>query len=63
MVDHAERFSRLMNGASLLYNLMLSEKAARMQAMEDSNWHERVAAYARKLDDWARETPPRLFEG
>lgn len=63
VVDHAERFSRLMIGASLLYNLMLSEKAARIQAMEDSNWHERVTAYAGKLDDWARETPPRLFEG
>lgn len=61
-VDHAERFSRLMHGASLLYNLMLSEKAARMQAMEDSSWHERVATYCERLDAWAEETPAQLFE-
>lgn len=61
-VDHAERFSRLMHGASLLYNLMLSEKAARMQAMEDSSWHERVATYCERFDAWAEETPAQLFE-
>jgi hypothetical protein len=63
VVDHAERFSHLMHGASLLYNLMLSEKAALMQAMEDSNWHERVATYTEKLDVWAQDTPTQLFEG
>jgi len=62
IVDHAERFSRLMHGASLLYNLMLSEKAARMQGTEGSAWHERVETYSGKLDAWARETPVRLFE-
>ncbi|MBY6163271.1 hypothetical protein KUV73_20490 [Mameliella alba] len=63
IVDHAERFSRLMHGASLLYNLMLSEKAAGMQAGEDSAWHERVTTYREKLDLWARDTPPGLFGG
>lgn len=63
VVDHAERFSRLMHGASLLYNLMLSEKATQMQAMEDSAWHERVASYTEKLDVWAQDTPAQLFEG
>lgn len=63
VVDHAERFSGLMHGASLLYNLMLSEKAAQMQVMENSSWHERVATYTAKLDEWAQKTPAHLFEG
>ncbi|RKF16887.1 hypothetical protein D6850_04990 [Roseovarius spongiae] len=62
VVDHAERFSRLMHGASLLYNLMLSERAARMQGTKGGAWHERVETYSGKLDDWAEETPVRLFE-
>jgi Family of unknown function (DUF6361) len=62
IVDHAERFSRMMHGASLLYNLMLSERAAHMQAVEDSSWHERVETYSGKLDAWANEIPVHLFE-
>ena len=61
IVDHAERFSRLQHGASLLYNLMLSEKAADMQAAEGSAWHERVAAYSERLDAWKEETPEELL--
>jgi hypothetical protein len=63
IVDHAERFSHLMHGASLLYNLMLSEKAADMQATEGSAWHERVATYASRLDAWSEETPGEIFSG
>ena len=62
IVGHAERFSRLMHGASLLYNLMLSEKAAHMQGSEDSSWHERVQSYSTMLDTWADETPGTLFD-
>lgn len=63
LVGHAERFSRLMHGASLLYNLMLSEKAAQMQGVNESNWHERVETYSKMLDTWAAETPGDLFAG
>ncbi|WP_417208899.1 DUF6361 family protein [Antarctobacter sp.] len=61
IVDHAERFSRLMHGASLLYNLMLSEKAADMQAAESSAWHERVTTYSERLNAWKDERPEELF--
>ncbi|WP_281969075.1 DUF6361 family protein [Roseovarius nanhaiticus] len=61
LVDHAERFSRLMLGASLLYNLMLSEKAAAMQGTEHSSWHERVETYTTRINDWAEETPAQIF--
>lgn len=61
IVDHAQRFSRLMHGASLLYNLMLSEKAAQMQGADDSSWHELVETYSGMLDTWAAETPGDLF--
>lgn len=61
LIGHAERFSRLMHGASLLYNLMLSEKAAQMQGTNESNWHERVETYSKMLDTWTAETPGDLF--
>jgi hypothetical protein len=61
LVDHAERLSRLMLGASLLYNLMLSEKAAAMQGAEASSWHERVETYTARIKDWAEETPVPIF--
>lgn len=62
LVDHAERFSSLMLGASLLYNLMLSEKAAKMQGTEESSWHERIETYTARIGDWAEETPARIFD-
>ncbi len=61
LVDHAERFSRLMIGASLLYNLMLSERAAAMQGTEDSSWHDRVETYTARIDEWADETSVEVF--
>tara|TARA_R110002051_G_scaffold236876_1_gene297948 strand:- start:152 stop:1321 length:1170 start_codon:yes stop_codon:yes gene_type:complete len=63
LVDHAERFSRLMLGASLLYNLMLSERAAAMQGTEESSWHDRIETYTAHIDEWADETPAQVFEG
>ena len=62
LVDHAERFSNLMHGASLLYNLMLSERAAQMQATEESVWHERIEDYTSRLSKWASDTPLETFE-
>ena len=61
LVGHAERFSRLMHGASLLYNLMLSEKAAQMQGAHESSWHDRVETYSSMIDTWKAETPCDLF--
>lgn len=54
IVDHAHLFSDLMHGASLLYNLMLCEKAATMQGGDGSTWHERSENYATRLRDWAQ---------
>lgn len=62
LVNHAERFSNLMHGASLLYNLMLSERAAQMQASEESVWHERNEDYTSRLSKWASDTPLEAFE-
>lgn len=56
VVDHAERFSRLMHGASLLYNLMLSRQAAGMQGTTKSIWHDRADTYATSIEKWAEET-------
>jgi hypothetical protein len=62
IVKHAERFSRLMHGASLLYNLMLSERAARMQGTDNSLWHDRVASYSERLNTWSADIPFDMFE-
>ena len=43
VVDQTERFARVMNGASLLYNLMLAERAASMQGTENGRWHDLAA--------------------
>jgi hypothetical protein len=61
MTHHAELFSRLMYGASLMYNLMLSERAASMQGEETSVWHKRIEDYRTKLSTWQAETPTSLF--
>lgn len=61
LVYHAEQFSNLMHGASLLYNLMLSERAAQMQATEETVWHERVEDYSSRLNRWASDTELEAF--
>lgn len=61
LVDHARQFSLLMHGASLLYNLMLSERAAGMQGMLDSVWHQRVEDYGARLQKWAVEMSAEHF--
>jgi hypothetical protein len=45
IVDQAERFTRVMNGAALLYNLMLAERAAAMQRADAGRWHDLAAEY------------------
>jgi hypothetical protein len=51
IVAHAQRFSVLLHGAALLYNLMLSELAA-AQTGEGSAWQERIDGYRRRLGLW-----------
>lgn len=63
IVDQAERFARVMNGASLLYNLMLAERAAAMQGADGGRWHDLVASYRTRLGDWQADAPARLAEG
>ena len=62
IVDHAKRFSHLMHGASLLYNLMLSEKAAKLQPKVNSTWHERIETYSECLETWAQNTHTNHFK-
>jgi hypothetical protein len=51
-VDHAHRFSTLMHGASLLYNLLLAEQVRDLQRRDQE---ERVDEYRSRLADWAGE--------
>jgi hypothetical protein len=57
IVNHAKLFSHLMHGASLLYNLLLSEKIVTRQGAEGGKWHETVAKYLEGLDHWQMELP------
>ncbi len=52
---HAESFSRVMHGAALLYNLMLAERAASLQGLEGSRWHDLAAGYRQSLADWRED--------
>ncbi|MBJ2152657.1 DUF6361 family protein [Paracoccus sp. IB05] len=63
LVLHAERFSRLMHGASLLYNLLLCEEAVKRHGADASAWHDRRADYDARLKTWADDTPQGLFDG
>jgi hypothetical protein len=60
MVDHAWNFSELMQGAPLLYNLMLAEQNRREEAVEDyrqrfADWAKTVSGRHRALADWKRQ--------
>lgn len=63
VVDQTERFARVMNGASLLYNLMLAERAAAMQGTEHGRWHDLAATYRTRLGVWQAEDPAHLAAG
>ena len=60
IVDQAERFARVMNGAALLYNLMLAERAAAIQGAEEGRWHDLAAEYRARLGTWQAEAPASL---
>lgn len=60
IVDQAERFARVMNGAALLYNLMLAERAASMQGVDGGRWHDLAADYRARLGTWQNEAPDSL---
>ena len=63
IVDQAERFARVMNGAALLYNLMLAERAAAMQGAEGGHWHDLATDYRARLSAWQAEAPANLASG
>lgn len=63
IVDHAERFARVMNGAALLYNLMLAERAAELQGAERGRWHDLVKQYRDGLDAWEKKVSASLAYG
>ena len=63
VVDQTERFARVMNGASLLYNLMLAQRAAAMQGTEHGRSHDLAATYRTRLGVWQAEDPGRLVAG
>lgn len=46
LLNHAQNFSEVMNGALLLYNLMLAEKTQRLTE---------ISRYRKKLQEWARQ--------
>lgn len=52
VVEQAERFSLLMNGAALLYNLLLAERCVQLQLTEDNGLATR---YREALDRWSEE--------
>lgn len=60
IVDQAERFALVMNGAALLYNLMLAERAAAIQGAEGSRWHDLAVEYRACLGAWEAEAPASL---
>lgn len=51
-LGHAERFSLVVNGAALLYNLMLAEKRNQSGSEAADGW---VADYQERLASWAKE--------
>jgi hypothetical protein len=51
-VDHAHRFSTVIHGANLLYNLLLAEQ---VEALQDRDVDDRVNEYRKRLEDWAAE--------
>lgn len=63
IVDQAERFARVMNGAALLYNLMLAERAAAMQCAEGGHWRDLATDYRARLSAWQAEAPANLASG
>jgi len=60
MLDHAQNFSEVMHGASLLYNLLLAEQAHRRDSVDkyrrdSEDWAKSLSARSRALTQWNRE--------
>jgi hypothetical protein len=60
MLDHAQNFFEVMQGAPLLYNLMLAEQARRNESVEKyrrsfGQWAKSISARARALAQWDRK--------
>ena len=58
-LQHARNFSEAMNGAALLYNLMLAEKKKDEERVEGytalfTNWSEAMSARMAELEAWSR---------
>ena len=56
-INHARNFSEVFLGASLLYNLMLAEKAKKEEWVEDyrnrlSEWKDKLVSRKSELSDW-----------
>lgn len=59
-LEHASRFSLTINGAPLLYNLMLAELAKKEEKIEEfrerlAGWSDQMVSRQRELDGWDRE--------
>ncbi|RMH46721.1 MAG: hypothetical protein D6688_04380, partial [Alphaproteobacteria bacterium] len=55
LVEHARRFSGLMQGAALLYNLQLAELAHHSSGGDSAVWQEKIQTYRQRLEDWRDE--------
>lgn len=55
LVAQAERFSRLMQGAALLYNLCLAERARALHGSDAGEGEARVEEYRTRLEAWRKE--------
>lgn len=58
-LDHARNFSLAIQGAALLYNLMLAEKTRRKELIDDyqralKDWSAEMSAWRRELARWER---------
>jgi uncharacterized NAD(P)/FAD-binding protein YdhS len=51
-IHHAHLFSLAMNGASLLYNLMLAQKGVEEFADKEATWSEKVDLYENRILEW-----------
>jgi hypothetical protein len=59
-VDHAENFSDVIHGATILYNLMLAEKVddAKLEAQylsELDEWKRKIRTRQEELEDWNQQ--------
>ncbi|MCT2538762.1 DUF6361 family protein [Sedimentimonas flavescens] len=61
IVKQAERFSALMHGAALLYNLLLAERAQALHGATAGDGGARVDDYRHRLEAWRAGLDPQLL--